>query len=1486
MPCTSRMEAQEPSPAIRGRRGFALVFSLALMSLVFFLVIALVSYVAMELRLAETRKTKTLSRAHAKMGLMVALGELQKHAGPDRRVTARASILDKDPYTAEADGVEHPHWTGVWKRNPSVAASPPYGSTSEPWEEPPTSEWDPHPEVELAWLVSGNEGKSAGEQGYRHPASSEFSDPDYAGDAVWLVNQAVAKPSDRVAAAKTSISLSEGSGTGSSSAASRKSGNYAYWVGDEGVKAKLNLPQPESPPDPKADFLLNQTRFEVSPGPNLALAQSNDGSLDLASLEQRKLEKTLNLSQLRLASADSDDYADSARDYFQTLTTDGHGVLADVRNGGLKRDLTAGLGDDDQFASHLANRPIFKDRIRFMKDYNPLDWSKDANRHLKWYPGMTNEMRWMRGPLWDYLRDYYKLHEKVNFSPSSPLDASLAPQAPSQENFPNRNGEFWTESYRRSDPRTHPITPVLLEAKVGHTLEMVPTGQKDKKGKDLYRPQVAIYPSLALWNPYNVELEEASYELVWQPDPKFWVYPSRERERWARAIMKFEEHKRIPPRRRLWDKDGDGRLSSDREYYAMHDLFLGSKKGRNIPYNMSPGQGGGGVDSLFEGKGLRSLPRLMHRRAFFLYRFAPRPREHESVSGWVRFNGHWHTIPGGAKTRKPLRLRTNPVRLAPGEKLYFTLAQTKRFNPADEHVFQLRNHLSFSHHLYYSVPRLLCPALPADEPVTFVYTGGGIGGHWLDPFQKDQERDEANKNPKVLGTTLFMIRGSKRYTIKEVNRGIGAAKLKDAGSYQDYGRSDIVASDPSRVIGPRMSHLLSTHHRNPQLVLLEHNPRSMVDPWHLGQGNQWWRGHETDLEDGMGDLDLSDDQGVVFSVDPSPDESLSGDFYNGSGGRTYYGYQGHSFDVAGFQRVSQGNNGEQQYLPPTSRIVLFDVPRQPLLSLASLQHMNLSYFGNSPSYVIGNSYATSLVSRHRKWTRFNQLSHIPINYSATNKRSGNEHQNTIIDYSYYANEALWDGFFFSSVPTRYQDIKKYPPHEAFDQYFVDNRKPLPNARMVFHTGTDRIAPKTSGAGSLRQFGEAAGNLLVDGAFNVNSTSVKAWKAQLGSLAKNQLHLRDLQDSNELVSGGRRSLTLDFPSGQFPFPRLGSSMGQPVNPESGNLDQDFWTGFAGLNEGQLQRLAEEVVQEVKYRGPFLSMSDFVNRRLSSPPGYQIVRKLNKQNWPKEDEASKQGLRGAIQAAIHDAGINDGGFRAKYGHGSGSYGIIPNNVGQYNVFGYVAAGLNNDRTDPAASQIPHHRSTDWGIGKENSINRKKAKNQPGVIHISQAPRKEFSHGEAPENMLAAKNGVTGAMIPGWLSQADVLTSLAPVTNVRSDTFMVRTYGDVDPDRPEVKVWCEAIVQRLPEYLVNEKQSTSAGSGTSYGGDSPEARPPEPFEDLNGNGMRDSNEPFTDLYPDGRHGVTDDYGGKKINNPLNQTFGRRFRILRFRWLTEDEV
>ena len=1495
------------------QQGFALVLALALLSFLFLLVLALISYIAVESRMSSSLKSYSLARAHAKLGLLVAIGELQQHAGPDQRVTATGAILDEDPYTPEMDAVDQPHWTGVWKRDPAALLTPSGQATSEPWDDPPNPNWDPHPEKELVWLVSGNENLDIKDSSYLRP-STGLPDPEYSSDSIWLVNNSVSQPEERVKASRASVLMSP-NGLDASSRSRKTTGFYAFWVGDEGVKTKVNLPEATLQPDPENDFLKNIGRFQASPGPNLPLAQLPNSSTDLSSVDSSKLEQDVSVPQLQYALSGSDDDPDPMKDYFHTLTADSYGVISDVLKGGLKRDLTAGLGDENQFESNLAGMPIFKDYIPYRKDYDPLDWSKDGNRNLKWTFGFFDEMRWMAGPPWDIVKDYYNLYREVTFNSSDPLEARLAPRPVDPDSYPNRNGEFWTEIDNRIEPQTNAITPLLLEAKVGHTLEMVPTGDTNSKGVPLYRARIAIFPSLALWNPYNVELEAAQYELLWRPDPKFWVYPSNVRTQWSEAVMAYEVANNINRKSRYWDKNGDGRLSFRNyskphpnppwwnpdqrvrvtEINTMHSLFLGSKRGRNIPYGQSPGQGGGGTNNISIGTGLRSVPRSMHRKAFHLYRYAPRPQEHESVSGWVRGNGHWHPVPGNLKFRHPLLLRTNPVRLAPGEKLYFTLAKSARFHPSDDHIFELRNHLGFQSYLHYNVPLKLCPPIPADEPVTFVYSGGGIGGYALPAFQREEELDAASKNPRVLGSALFMIKDGTRHPIKKINRGINSIGLNSGGSYQDYGRADIVVADPSRVIGPRLHSRLTTYHHNPELVFLEHNPRSLVDPWHLGQGDQWWRGQETDLDEGIGDTDLTDDSGVVFEANPNPDESLSGDFYS-SGGRIYYGYQGHSFDVAGFHRVSR-RNSEEQILPRSSRAVFFDIPRQPIMSLAALQHVNMCYFGNSPTYAIGNSYATSLVSRNRKWTRYNQLSVVPLDYAGSKKRGGNEHQNTIIDYSYYANETLWDSFFFSSVPTNDLNTGKFPPFENFDQDYIDSRKPLPNPRMVYYDGIDGLSPndEMSPLEQLRDFHQAAANLLIDGAFNVNSTSVEAWKAQLGSLSQNKLLVRDMQDDYELAANGRKSTTLDFGSDQFPFPRLSVSAGEPVDPESGDFNQDFWTGFATLNEDQLHRLAEEIVQEVKFRGPFLSMGDFVNRRLSNPPGYQTVRTLHKSAWPNETEESRQGFRGALQAAIHDAGINDGGFRDRYGYDDPrvtndmtrrtGLDFIPNNVGQFNVFGYSAAGLNHDATDQFNSSVTFHRRTNWGRGYDQSVRQRKVRyrDRPGYVEIktSYHPRwGEHSHGEAPENMLSAANGVTGAMMPGWLSQADLLTPLAPVINVRSDTFKVRAYGDGGPANPDVKVWCEAIVQRLPEYVVNDVHYPLEG-------DPPYARPMEPYEDLNENGKFDgSSEPFSDFDQDETRSFDSEYRDQQVENPDNERFGRRFRIVKFRWLTADEV
>ena len=68
-------------PASSKRRGFAIVMALSLLSIVFLLVISLVNLVGTDLSLADARKEKVLAR-NARIGMMVAIGEIQKHLGP------------------------------------------------------------------------------------------------------------------------------------------------------------------------------------------------------------------------------------------------------------------------------------------------------------------------------------------------------------------------------------------------------------------------------------------------------------------------------------------------------------------------------------------------------------------------------------------------------------------------------------------------------------------------------------------------------------------------------------------------------------------------------------------------------------------------------------------------------------------------------------------------------------------------------------------------------------------------------------------------------------------------------------------------------------------------------------------------------------------------------------------------------------------------------------------------------------------------------------------------------------------------------------------------------------------------------------------------------------------------------------------------------------------------------------------------------------
>jgi hypothetical protein len=193
----------------------------------------------------------------------------------------------------------------------------------------------------------------------------------------------------------------------------------------------------------------------------------------------------------------------------------------------------------------------------------------------------------------------------------------------------------------------------------------------------------------------------------------------------------------------------------------------------------------------------------------------------------------------------------------------------------------------------------------------------------------------------------------------------------------------------------------------------------------------------------------------------------------------------------------------------------------------------------------------------------------------------------------------------------------------------------------------------------------------------------------------------------------------------------------------------WLGYRELTDAQIHELARAIVQQVKTRGPFRSLGEFVNRRLTLTGDKEMA------------------LFGAIQAALEDPSVT----------------------------------INADYR---------------GAGKE-------------IIAADIAD----TNYEFPEAALGSRYQGT----PAYINQADILTPIGPIIQARSDTFVVRGYGEArSPDGNSIlaRAWCEAVVQRVPVYL----------------------------------------DPATD---------SAEVVSADLQSPVNRAFGRRFIIQSFRWLPE---
>ena len=484
--------------------------------------------------------------------------------------------------------------------------------------------------------------------------------------------------------------------------------------------------------------------------------------------------------------------------------------------------------------------------------------------------------------------------------------------------------------------------------------------------------------------------------------------------------------------------------------------------------------------------------------------------------------------------------------------------------------------------------------------------------------------------------------------------------------------------------------------------------------------------------------------------------------------------------------------------------IIFNVLSEAPISLGQLQHANLrhgwfatknggatwegyeAYDSQIPSFQIGNSRASMFV---------------PVDEP---------------DYVYRINHALWDDYFFSSAPRS-----------------VDFADPLPNPRIRF---VDDLETRQDASGLISDRDRAAELLVIDGVFNVNSTSVDAWKAVFSSLG-GVIQNNDISGELEAPFPGMLANVESRNTSDNVFKLIENHINyEALHPAEGGtpeIAERVYNGYRNLNEVEIQALAERMVEEVKVRGPFISLAQFVNRTLNGDldprdRGPEPTPSLNYGKWVADQRDTR--MKGALQAAIDGATIE--------------------------------GSMNHNGNAPDLNEIVRLADDDPALGESTGSDPDGAQGIIGLGSMGIAPNNNDQDNNTypfqikqnrPQDVVTAMNmnsddiaqnpwiggyGVASADAPGFLSQMDILSSIAPFISTRSDTFKIRTYGSyTDPLTGDVEseTWLEATVQRRHEYVDSNN--------------SPEVRP-------------------------------------GALTQINETFGRRFEIVNVRWLSADEI
>lgn len=1033
-----------------GPPGFVLVVTVALMVLLAIIAVGMLSLSTISLRSTESGELRALARSNARLALGLAIGQLQRQAGPDTRVTANAGLLDPSG--------PNPHWLGVWKTRPGEdlpggdPGVPPVGHHESPLYltdnrggEPPAAE---------AWLVSSPAGAVS-------PMSSDDS-------FVTLLDTGREETSVRVPV----VPLEDGS--------------CAWWTSDENQKALVNLADPhDDDPATRSYSLAAAQDFDFE---SYATAESGGRLLaGHASAEDGLIESVVTLATAGLLPIeDPAAFQSELAESHHHLTAHSVGLFTDVKNSGLKRDLSAffALGD-------IADDP--DTGLAGLREWQPI------------LPGDHHEET---GPRFGILKGWADLADRLD-ADSGP--AAIEPQPPNTY-FQQADKSAPGHVRDLTDVSKPAIQPVVVEASLGWDFSPYLAGAG--AGEFL---RAHLYPRLILWNPFNVTLKATRYVVLLR-HPSYGTLTCR--------------GERIDTRgQRMFFDDVCGRPESAFCGFVTRPTELGPGETRIFTPDIGVSSG-----AAIAGKAA----------AFDPVNYAANVLTADQVPGVENFY---------FDTTTPLPPETPVNRFAP----YGFAANMNSFYSNSVHS----DEFIVAQAVDDRGGRLTWRDVTSTR-AGFPRIGHFLCQNWgLNRYSKWYGAELSN-HPSNNGTPFREFRDGapdigpvdNRRPPRLWRRGVRIAWIDDEAEHVACGH-----------------HVPMARYTHPWFAAanvrggLYHHPSWVGIPFAPG-----W--------------DFSAADGHLYFRQPTDPQLLSS-----------------FFPPAPLAAPDDG-------FPSTCTI--YDVPRRNpgIVSLGQLQHAQLSYCTWHPSFVIGHAQPTMNADRDatairervgdpNRWTGDQ-----PWNYDVLIQkgRGRNSHNGEVLVYDlcFEANEALWDRFMLSSIPYAGEETRRRPDWKVGQRLPVARYTHNPYAVRFDREAVARLLEKDPAA----PYHRSAAFLVNRGAFNVNSTSVPAWRAMLGTL-------RGL--ARESINGGN-SL------GEHPFSR--SVL--PGSPGSTSIrsaqDPAAWNGFRSLTDVEIETLAGAIVDQVRERGPFLSLADFVNRRLD------------------EDKDLSGG--GALDLAIRVAGLNRG------------------------------------------------------------------------------------------------------------------------------------------------------------------------------------------------------------------------------------------------------